>query len=153
MSRGTAQGSVATVLGFDFGRRRIGVAVGNGLLRSGEAIAVIEVAGETARFLNIQALINEWQPACLVVGRPLHPDGQAHAMTLACERFARQLRGRFALPVVLVDERYSSVDAQSAQSSSENRSSGARARGKPGLDALAAAIILRQYWSELDTPS
>lgn len=160
-------GSVSSVLAFDFGRRRIGVAAGSSVLKSGEPIGLIEIPDETERFQKLGALIEEWRPDVLVVGRPVHPDGQTHEMTLACERFARQLQGRFDLPVVLVDERYSSAAASADLSeasehsvgdrrragklSSGNRKSGQRSRGKLSLDAHAAAIILRQYWSELDT--
>jgi putative holliday junction resolvase len=144
-------GPVATALAFDFGRRRIGIAVGNGLLQSGEPISVIEVRDEPERFRQIQALIEQWRPDLLVVGRPVYPDGVTHAMTLACERFARQLHGRFGLAVALVDERYSSVAAASSLSGAGIRAKAARSRGKTGLDAHAAAIILRQYWSERDT--
>ena len=159
--------SVSSALAFDFGRRRIGVAAGSGLLKSGEPVGVIEIPDEVARFQRIGSLINEWRPDLLVVGRPVHPDGKPHEMTLACERFARQLQARFGLAVVLVDERYSSVAAQAEMSDSGlypdvahkragrapsgNRKSAQRGGAKSSIDALAAAIILRQYWSELDS--
>ena len=126
---------VRTLLAFDFGEVRIGVAVGNTLTESAEPLAVIASVPVHRRFEAIGALIAQWQPAALVVGRPLHPDGNPHLMTARCERFSRQLGGRFNLPVHLTDERYSSVIAQSEGDGGQ-------------LDAQAAAIILRQYLSD-----
>jgi putative Holliday junction resolvase len=130
-----------TVLCFDFGERRIGVAVGNALLGSARPLALIEEPVNDRRFARIGRLIEEWQPQRLVVGRP--GDGTAGedepglpASVARCERFARQLHGRFRLPVEFVDERYSTLEAQ------QNL-----ARGEPD-DAEAAAIILRQYFDE-----
>lgn len=130
-----------TLLCFDFGERRIGVAVGNALLGSARPLAVIEEPVTVRRFARIEALIREWQPQRLVVGRP--GDGIATAdepglpeSVARCERFARQLHGRFGLPVDFVDERYSTLEAQQGL-----------ARGGPD-DAEAAAIILRQYFDE-----
>jgi putative Holliday junction resolvase len=117
------------VLGFDFGTRRIGVAVGNGLTQAARPLALIADDGE-ARWRRIAALIAEWQPAQLVVGVPRHPDGTAHALTASCERFARQLAGRHRLPVAQVDERYSSAVVEG------------------GRDDEAAAVILQQWFDE-----
>ena len=125
-----------TVLSFDFGLARIGVAVGNSITRDASALSVIHASNDIKRFAPIGLLIEQWRPARLVVGRPRHPDGTDNDMSPRCERFARQLHGRFGLPVVLVDERYSSVEARSYGKSANF------------LDALAAAIILRQYWSQ-----
>jgi putative Holliday junction resolvase len=128
-------GADETILAFDFGLRRTGVAVGNTLTASARPLAVIEAESNERRFAAIDRLIREWRPQRLVVGRPSHPDGTAHEMTTRCERFARQLAGRFGLPVVTVDERWSSVEARAA-------------RAGPGPDdAEAAAVILRQYLS------
>ena len=129
-------GSPETILAFDFGTRRIGVALGNSLTGSARPLEVIEAQTADARFARVAALIAQWQPQRLVVGRPCHPDGAPHEMTLRCERFARQLHGRFGLPVASVDERYSSVVSRE----------GLRP-GEPD-DALAAATILRQYLDE-----
>jgi putative Holliday junction resolvase len=117
------------VLGFDFGARRIGVAIGNTLTREARPLAIVPAEGE-ARWARIAALIAEWQPARLVVGIPRHPDGAAHEMTQRCERFARQLEGRHRLPVARVDERYSSAVVEG------------------GRDDEAAAVILQQYLDE-----
>jgi putative Holliday junction resolvase len=117
------------VLGFDFGTRRIGVAVGNSVTRRARPLALI--ADESnVRWRRIGELVAAWQPARLAVGVPRHPDGTAHDLTARCERFARQLGGRFRLPVALIDERYSSVVAEG------------------GRDDEAAAVILQQWFDE-----
>ena len=123
-----------TFLALDFGLKRTGVAVGNRLLRSAQPQATINAAGD-ARFLKIAQRLQEWQPDALVVGVPFHPDGAAHENTLRAQRFARQLHGRFKLPVFEVDERYSTTEA---------RSLGAR-----DADAGAACIILEQFFRSL----
>src|SRR5690606_34977271 len=123
----------AVLLGFDFGTRRIGVAVGNTLTESARPLRTIAATPTDQRFARIGELIAEWQPAQLVVGRPLHADGNPNDTTPHCERFARQLSGRFGLPVALVDERYSSVAGDGDD---------------PDSDAQAAATILRQYLSQ-----
>ena len=122
-----------TLLGFDFGSSRIGAAVGNTLTASARPLAQIDNRVSARGFDAIERLLAEWQPHRLVGGRPLHPDGTPHDMTARCERFARQLHGRFGLPVDLVDERYSTVEAESV------------AGGGRNIDAQAAAIILQQY--------
>jgi putative Holliday junction resolvase len=129
-------GSPETILAFDFGTRRIGVALGNSLTDTAGPLEVIEAQTVDARFARVAALIAQWQPQRLVVGRPCHPDGAPHEMTARCERFARQLHGRFGVPVSTVDERYSSVVSRE----------GLRP-GEPD-DAMAAATILRQYLDE-----
>jgi putative Holliday junction resolvase len=121
------------LLGFDFGTRRIGVALGNGITRQARPLAVIDEAGD-ARWRRIAALVAAWQPARLVVGLPRQPDGAPHALTARCERFARQLEGRYRLPVARVDERYSSAVADG------------------GRDDEAAAVILQQWFDERVTP-
>jgi putative Holliday junction resolvase len=117
-------------LAFDFGTRRVGVASGNSLTRTATPLRTLSAEGE-ARFDAIAALIAEWQPDALVVGVPWYPDGAAHANSRQAQRFARQLHGRFQLPVHEVDERYSTVEAE--------------AGGASDIDAESAAIILEQY--------
>ena len=133
------------LLAFDFGEKRIGVATGNTLTGAAQPLGTVAETTTDGRFARIGALIREWQPARLVVGRPLHPDGAVHEVTARAERFARQLEGRFGMPVSLVDERYSSVAAQ-ARLRTQGRA--ARGRAAQGDDAMAAAIILEQYLSE-----
>ena len=139
--------SEGVVLAFDFGLKRIGVAIGTQLatggLASARPLTTLGQEANDARFTAIAALIAEWQPQRLLVGRPLNDDGTPHAMTARCERFADQLRGRFRLAADLVDERYSSVEADA-----ELRGRGLDWRQrKARLDAEAALIIL-QDWNE-----
>lgn len=123
-----------TLLAFDFGLKRIGVAVGNTVMRQAQALEIISDATNDAKFIAIAKLIASWQPVLCVVGLPMHPDGAANEMTLRCQRFANQLHGRFAVPIVLVDERYSSA-VLSAK------------RGER-IDDQAAALILQQYFDQ-----
>ncbi len=130
----TVPAAQQSFLAFDFGTQRTGVAVGNRLTRSAQPIKTIKAEGD-ARFVPIAAIIQEWQPDALVVGVPRHPDGTAHDMTQRAQRFARQLQGRFNLPVHEVDERYSSVEAA--------------AQGAKDLDAESARIILEQFLRDI----
>ena len=125
-------------LAFDFGTRRVGVATGNTLTRQAQPLRTIAAEGD-ARFDVIGRLIDEWQPAALVVGVPFHPDGAPHDNTERARRFGRQLHGRFGLPVHEVDERYTTTEA----------AGDARAGGARDLDAASAAIILNQYLAGL----
>ena len=101
-----------TVLAFDFGEKRIGVAVGEWALRQAHPLTVIRGEANAERFARIAELLREWQPQSLVVGLPLALDGTPHAMTARCTRFANQLRGRFGLPVETAEERLTSVEAE-----------------------------------------
>jgi putative Holliday junction resolvase len=129
----------ATLLAFDFGVRRIGVALGTTRLRSARALTTIESERNEARFAAIDALVAEWNPDRLVVGLPVHADGTPHDMTGRARRFARQLAARYRLPVVEVDERYTSELA-----ASQLRAQGRSSRDERALrDAVAAQIILQ----------
>ncbi len=123
-------------LAFDYGAKRTGVASGNRLLGAATPQATIRAEGDGARFAQVEARIREWQPDALVVGVPWHPDGASHDNTLKAQRFARQLHGRFRLPVYEVDERYSTTEALA---------SGAR-----DADAASACIILEQFLRSLE---
>jgi len=128
-SASTAAG-LQTFLGLDFGEKNTGLALGNRLLRSAQAHGTVRAQGD-ARFVAIAKVVQEWQPDALVVGVPFHPDGQPHDNTRRARRFARQLQGRFKLPVFEVDERYSTTEALS--------------QGAKDADAAAACIILEQF--------
>ena len=121
-------------LAFDFGLRRVGVASGNSLTRQASPMKTVSAEGEP-RFTEIARLIAQWQPDALVVGVPFHPDGAEHDNTRRARRFARQLHGRFGLPVHEVDERYTTTEAAAA--------------GARDLDAASAAIILEQFLGTL----
>ena len=121
-------------LAFDFGTKRVGVASGNTVTRTATPLRTVAAEGD-ARFAALGALIAEWQPDALVVGVPFHPDGAAHDNTARAQRFARQLHGRFKLPVHEVDERYTTTEAHS--------------HGASDVDAASAAIILEQFLRDL----
>ena len=140
----TAQPSPATVLAFDFGTRRIGVAVGNTLTRVAQPLTTIATGRDEERFAAIAALLGQWQPGMLVVGIPVHADGAAHAMTARARRFAQQLSGRFRLPVELADERWTT---QLAESALAEAGAGGR-KGRAVRDQVAAQIILQGWFDE-----
>lgn len=136
------------VLAFDFGEKRIGVAVGETALGIAHPLGAIDAVENAARFDRIGALIAEWKPALLVVGLPLHLDGTEHRLTALARTFARRLEGRFGLDVKLVDERLTSVDAERSA-----REAGLDARAaRPHLDALAAQQILETYFGDRNNP-
>lgn len=123
----------ASYLAFDYGTRRVGVAVGNTLLGRARPLKTLGAAGP-ARLEAIAALVREWEPDALVIGVPRHPDGQPHENTRRARRFGRALRERFGLPVHEVDERYTTTEALAA--------------GAADVDAAAAALILDQFLSD-----
>ena len=134
-----------TYLAFDFGEKRIGVAVGEWPLGLAHPLKTIRSERTDERCSAIAALITEWKPAGLVVGLPVALDGSPHAMTARCTRFANQLRGRFRLDVDYAEERLSSAEAEERL-----RESGYNARGaRDHLDTLAAQIILQSYFQRL----
>lgn len=126
--------ALQTFLAFDFGLKRTGVASGNRLTRTATPQSTVRAEG-AARFEQIALRLKEWQPDALVVGVPFHPDGAAHENTERARKFARQLRGRFGLPVYEVDERYSTTEAHSL--------------GAADADAASACIILEQFLRSL----
>lgn len=134
-----------TVLAFDFGERRIGIAVGEHLISSANPLTTIDNESNEVRFAAITELINEWQPKLLVVGLPLSLDGSETEVTQLCKKFARRLNGRFNLPVMLVDERYSSAEASQLLNQT-----GIKGRAqKAMLDQVAAQTILRSYFDSV----
>jgi len=138
--------SAGTVLGFDFGTKRIGVAVAEMETRVAHPIAVINGEEARQRFAAIAKLVQEWQPGRLVVGLPLDKEGGEQEVTHRARRFARQLEGRHALPVSLVDERYTTMDAERGM----RASGGARAVKSGKADAAAAQLILQQWLDEVN---
>jgi len=125
-----------TVMAFDYGTRRVGVAVGNTELRASQALKTIAAANIDALFSEIERVLQEWQPGQIVVGLPMHPDGAEHEMTAKAKRFGNQIQGRFNLPVTWVDERYTSAILEGNPQMNDN------------LDAHSAALILEQYFAE-----
>ena len=140
--------TAGTVIAFDFGLQRIGVAVGEPEVGSAHPLPSLAAATQPGRLTAIERLVKEWKPLLLVVGRPLDENGVPHEMTRRAERFARQLNGRFGLPVELVDERYSSAEAESrVRAAYGARKAVTLARGK-ALDSQAAQLILEQYFND-----
>lgn len=133
-----------TFLAFDFGIKRIGIALGNTLTASARPLSTISDEKNDVRFAAIAALIGEWQPAALVVGLPCNDDGTPHELTALCRRFTNRLKGRFNLPVILVDERYTSLAA--AERLNEAGVHGRKQKAL--LDQYAAQQILQAYFDE-----
>ena len=127
---------LGTVMAFDYGLRRVGIAVGNTVTRQGEPLKTIAAPNADGLFREIESLLGEWDPKQLVVGLPMHPDGTEHEMTAKAKRFGNQLHGRFSLPVSWVDERYTSVVLEGDSQMRDN------------LDAYSAVLILEQYFAE-----
>ena len=122
-----------TILAFDFGEKRIGVAVGNTFLRQAQPLKTILNKGADPTFASIQQLVKEWDAKLCVVGLPRHPDGNAHEMTKKATRFGNQLHGRLNIPVAWIDERYTSAVAGDQSGD---------------IDGQAAVMILEQYFAE-----
>jgi putative holliday junction resolvase len=136
-----------TVLAFDFGEKRIGVAVGETILKAAHAHTTIEAETNEVRFSHIARLIEEWKPSLLIVGLPTHLDGSAHQLTQLSKKFAQRLEGRFNLPALMIDERLTSAEA--AQQLSIR---GVKARDqKAMIDAVAAQVILQSYFDSLQS--
>lgn len=125
-----------TILAFDYGTKRLGVALGNVLISSARPLEIIDTPEKVKRFARIEELIVQWQPDMLVVGLPLTESGGEQIATRQARRFANQLQGRYGLPVTMVDERGSSLAAQEIV-------------GNAPDDAAAAAIILQRYFDAL----
>jgi len=135
-----------TVLAFDFGLRRIGVAVGQQVTGSASPVGTARMSDSGPDWPLLSAWIREWQPTRLLVGLPLHPDSTPSTMSRAAREFAAEL-ARFDLPVDLVDERYSSVEAGDLLR--EARASGRRGRiRKEAVDAAAAVMIAERWLAE-----
>ncbi len=132
-----------TLLGFDFGARRIGVAVGETATRIASPLATIAAAANDARMQAVERLVREWRPVAFVVGRPRHADDAPHPVARLAEKFGRRLAARFGIPVLLVDETLTSATAES-----HLRAHRAGARREGDVDALAAALILQSYLDE-----
>lgn len=145
---GGPSGAPRVVLAFDFGARRIGVACGDTVSRTAAPLHGVPAGSGGPRWEAIDALLREWQPALGVVGLPYNTDGSDSAMTGAARSFATELTRRFGLRVELIDERYSSMEAEARLKAA--RESGRRRRrvAKSDVDAAAACIILERWFNE-----
>ena len=136
-----------TILAFDFGEKRIGVAVADLAIGIAHPLETLHAEDNATRFAAIGALIAEWKPVQLVVGEPRHADGGAHEIGRLARRFAQRLEGRFALPVILVDETLSSHAAQLRLQTQGVRGD----KLKATLDAAAACVILETWLAQRHT--
>lgn len=138
----TVHSDPSTVLAFDFGTRRIGVAVGNTVTRTAQPLTTID-AGPRSRSEAIAELVAQWQPSQLVVGMPVHADGTPHSMSARAQAFARDLAQRFAMPVHSADERHTTALAQSTLNAARRGRKGRAAR-----DEIAAQLILQGWFDD-----
>jgi putative holliday junction resolvase len=147
-SNGPASGGPRVVLAFDFGSRRIGVACGDTVSRTAAPLDAVPVGMAGPRWEAIDALLRDWQPALIVVGLPYNVDGSDSTQTRDARGFATEVARRYRLQVVLVDERYSSREAEARLKSA--RQSGLRRRrvAKADVDAAAACVILERWFTE-----
>lgn len=136
---------VGTVMAFDFGEKRIGVAVGETILKAAHPVTTIAAETNEDKFAQIAHLVQEWRPSLLVVGLPTHMDGTEHTLTHLAKKFAQRLEGRFNLPVSMIDERLTSVEA--AQNLQALGIKGSKQKNL--LDAVAAQGILQSYFEQL----
>lgn len=143
-----AGGAPRLVLAFDFGRRRIGAACGDTLSRTAAPLPGIPNAGSGPRWEIVDSMMRDWQPALIVVGLPYNIDGSESGMSDEARGFADELGRRYGLPVDLIDERYSSLEAEARLKS--ERESGLRKRrvAKADVDAAAACVILERWFTE-----
>ena len=133
------------IIGFDFGQKRIGVAIGNNISKSAQALITIESTSSNQKFEVIQKIMDEWQPVSIVVGMPFNVDGSEHKVTNLCKKFAKQLEQKYALPIHLIDERYTSIEA-----SYEIQDKKIDLKKKKLLiDQIAAKIILQSYLDQI----
>jgi putative Holliday junction resolvase len=134
-----------TLLAFDYGAKRVGVAVGETSTGIASPLATIAAEANEARFAAIDRIVAEWRPVGFIVGRPKHSDGSPHAVAKLAEKFARRLAARFDRPVAFVDETLTSATAERELATHRTR-----ARRVGDVDALAAAMILQSF---LDDPA
>ena len=132
-----------TVLAFDFGRRRIGVAVGQQVTGSASPLGVVRNGKEGPDWERVEQLIGEWRPARIIVGMPLHADGTRSDITELVDGFIEQI-GRFGLQIETVDERYSSLEAESMLKS--GRATGLHGRINKEMIDTAAAVLIAERW-------
>ena len=133
------------VIGFDFGQKRIGVAVGNNISKTARALITIDSSSNNQKFEAIQKIIEEWQPISIVVGVPFNVDGSEHKVTNLSKKFAKQLEQKYSLPIHLIDERYTSIEA-----SHEIKDKKIDLKNKKLLiDQIAAKIILQSYLDQI----
>ena len=138
-----------TILGFDFGTKKIGVAVGQSVTQTVTPLVTLPSKNQKPDWDKIETLINEWQPNIFVVGLPYNKDGEDQPMTLAAKKFANQLNGRFRLPVELMDERYSSYEAElRLKETKTNKKQTNKRQTAMDIDKIAAQLIVESWFRQ-----
>lgn len=136
------------ILAFDYGRKRIGAACGDTASRTASPLSAVSSGAAGPRWEAIDALMRDWQPAMIVVGLPYNVDDSESALTAAARRFAREIAERYAVPVELIDERYSSLEAETRLKAAREQGLRKRRVAKADVDAAAACIILERWFTE-----
>jgi len=144
----THPSAARVILAFDFGRRRIGVACGDSITRSASPVSVVPVDAAGPRWDLIESLLRMWTPSLVVIGLPYNVDGSDSTLTADARRFAAQFSERHPLEVAMVDERYSSMDAQARLKSARESGLMRRKVSKADVDAAAACVILERWFTE-----
>lgn len=135
-----------TLLGFDFGTKRIGIAIAQEVTGTASPLTTVKAVKQKPDWESISKIIAEWQPDLLVVGLPLHMDGTEQPMTQAAKRFSNQLNGRYQIPIALMDERLSSNEAESILNE-QSGSRGSLFQDKAQIDMISAQLILQSWMS------
>ena len=134
-----------TILGFDFGTKRIGIAIAQEVTGTSNPLITVTAVKHKPDWDSISKIIEEWQPDLLVIGLPLHMDGTEQDMTQAARRFSNQLNGRYQIPIALMDERLSSNEAESILN--EQSSTRSHYQNKAQIDMISAQLILQSWMS------
>ena len=135
----------SNVIAFDFGEKKIGVAIGNSITKTAHPLETIRKIKKVERIQSIENLLKEWEPGIVVVGLPLNEDGTESRLTLLAQNFAKNIENKFKVPTVLIDERYTSVEAKILLSGSVK----SIRKGNQAIDQVAAQIILDAYFERI----
>ncbi|MDZ4263702.1 MAG: Holliday junction resolvase RuvX [Pseudomonadota bacterium] len=142
---GPSNSGQRTLLGFDFGLKRIGVAVGQELTGTTRPLTTVNVNNQLIDWPHIERLLNEWQPDLIIVGLPLNMDGSEAEIGQRARRFSNQLHGRFNRPVALVDERLTSIEAEQIVTEARRHGQMKKQKAKESVDQIAAELILKSW--------
>ncbi len=140
-----------TIMAFDYGSKRIGVAIGQQLTATTRPLDTVAVRQNKPDWDHISRLLKEWQPDLLLIGLPLTEDGGEQEMSIAARRFANRLNGRYQLPVELVDERYSSMEAEEIVVNERRSGKLKKSKLKQAVDQVAAALIIQSWFNQSGT--
>jgi len=148
------ENSPQTILGFDFGTKKIGVAVGQSITQTVTPLITLASKNQKPDWAAIEKLIKEWQPNILVVGLPVHLDGEEQIMTQAAQKFGNRLNGRFNLPVEFMDERLSSYEAEerlreiNANGKNNRKKQTNKRQMAMDVDKIAAQLIVESWFRQ-----